>query len=362
MCALGRLLALAAILLSFVLPTHAQETDYSQSFRVFTGSGEPASLDDILQAMDEADAVLIGETHTDPVGHWVEAEIFRMAVEAFRGGDEEGALRPVALSMEMFERDVQYIVDEYLQGLITESQFLSSARPWEYYETDYKPMVELAREKGLPIIAANAPRRYVNRVSRMGRDALFDLPPRTRSFLPPLPYPQPTEAYRAEWNDLMANMTMEDQCPAPEPAEGEEAPPHGMQMPPAQEPPHGDEPAMGGMPSHVMGSFMENGLQAQTLWDSSMGYAMATYLETHPGALVLHMVGGFHVENHTGTPEKLRFYRPETRVLVIATEPAEDFRTFDVEKHQGLGDFVILTDEALDLYIPRNCDVEGGEG
>jgi hypothetical protein len=285
-----------------------------------------------------------------------------MAVEAFQAGSEEGSLRTVGLSVEMFERDVQYILDEYLQDLISETQFQASARPWEYYEEDYRSMVELAKERGLPVIAANAPRRYVNRVSRQGREAVMELPRSATAFLPPLPYPQPTAAYRAEWDALMSNMSMEDQCPAPElmEVEEEEAPPHGMQMPPAEAPPHGEEPAMGGMPSHAMGAFMENGLQAQTLWDSSMGYAIATFLETHPGALVLHMVGGFHVENHTGTPEKVKFYRPETRILVVAMQLAEDIDAFDAEEHGGLGDFVVLTDEALDLYVARNCEVEVG--
>lgn len=358
-------------------PRAQEGPDFADAFRVYTGHGEPASLEDVLAAMDEADAVLVGETHTDPVGHWVEAELFRRAVQRYNAGGEPGstpgALRPVALSLEMFERDVQLILDEYLAGLITEKQFLSSARPWEHYEEDYRPMVELARERGLPVIAANAPRRYVNRVSRLGRAALRDLPPRARSFLPPLPYPQPSEAYRAQWTDLMANMTMEDQCPVPEgPPRGDTLAGHPPMIHPTRPdsgaaghplmPPPGEDVPPHGMPSHAMGSFLENGLQAQTLWDASMGYAMATFLETHPGALILHMVGGFHVENHTGTPELLKFYRPETRTLVVAMEPAEDLNAFDAAEHGGLGDFVILTDEALDLYVARNCPPEGGEG
>jgi len=46
-----------------------QEVDYTQHFRVFTRDGQPASLDDIVQAMTQAEAVLVGEIHTDPVGH-----------------------------------------------------------------------------------------------------------------------------------------------------------------------------------------------------------------------------------------------------------------------------------------------------
>jgi len=320
--------------------------DYTGHFRVFRADGTPASLDDVVGAMAKVDAVLIGEIHTDPVGHWIESELFRRALEVAGAGDDAGARRAVALSMEMFERDVQHILDEYLQDLITESQFKSSARPWEHYDEDYRAMVEMAKAVGAPVLAANAPRRYVNRVSRLGSSGLEALPLRARSSLPPLPYPPPTQAYRDEWNALMSGMVMESQCPAPEPTEEEK--PAGM--PPTGMPP--GPPA--GMPSHG-GSFMENGLLAQTLWDASMAHVITSFLDLNPGALVLHMVGGFHVNNHTGTPEKVQFYRPGTRSLVVHMELAEDFRTFDPAEHAGRGDFVILTDEALDLNFQRNC-------
>jgi len=336
-----------------------QDPDYATHFRVFTGEGVPASLEDIVQAMTVVDAVLIGETHTDPVGHWIEGELFREALALAGAGEETGALRSVALSLEMFERDVQGILDEYLQDLITEDQFKSSSRPWDFYDSDYRPMVEMAKAAGVPVLAANAPRRYVNRVSRLGPVALGDLPPRARSFLPPLPYPAPTDAYRAEWNALMAGMVMEQQCPAPEEDGRQEE--EGLQEEvapeahPTEDPPHAP-PA--GMPSHG-GSFMENGLQAQTLWDASMAHAITTFLDMNPGALVLHMVGGFHVKNLTGTPEKVQFYRPGTRSLVVHMDIAEDFNAFNPDEHSGRGDFVILTDESLDLNYERNCTIPG---
>jgi uncharacterized iron-regulated protein len=106
---------------------------------------------------------------------------------------------------------------------------------------------------------------------------------------------------------------------------------------------------------------MENGLQAQTLWDASMAYAVTSFLEMHPGGLVVHMVGGFHVMNHTGIPEKVQFYRPGTRSLVVHMDIADDFNAFDPDEHAGRGDFVILTDKGLDLNYDRNCrDLEGG--
>jgi len=324
-----------------------QTLDYTDHYRVFTGDWEPASLEDIARAMADVDAVLVGEIHTDPVGHWIEAELLREALAVVGAGEESGAIRSVALSLEMFERDVQGIVDEYLKDLITEDQFKASARAWEYYDSDYRPMVEMAKATGVPVLAANAPRRYVNRVSRMGPGALNDLSAQARNTLPPLPYPPPTDAYRAEWNALMTGMSMEQQCPVPE---EEAAPGH-----PIEEPPRGP-PA--GMPTHG-GSFMENGLQAQTLWDASMAHVITTFLELNPGSLVLHMVGGFHVKNSTGTPEKVQFYRPGTRSLVVHMDIADDFGTFDPDEHAGRGDFVILTDQSLDLNYERNCTDEG---
>ena len=327
-----------------------EEMDYKNHFRVFTGSGEPASFQDIVDAMAGADAVLVGEIHTDPVGHWIEAELFRSALEMVGAGQESGARRKVALSMEMFEKDAQHILDEYLQDIITEPQFKSSARPWEHYDADYRPMVEAAKAAGVPVLAANAPRRYVNRVSRLGPESLADLSGFALTTLPPLPYPPPTDAYREEWTSLMTGMVMEPQCPVP--TEVEESPAHGL---PSTDLPAGP-PA--GMPSHG-GSFMENGLQAQTLWDASMAHTITTFLDANQGGLVLHMVGGFHVEGFTGIPEKVQFYRPGTRSLVVHMDLAEDFETFDPEEHAGRGDFVILTDEALDLNIERNCPAIG---
>jgi DMSO/TMAO reductase YedYZ heme-binding membrane subunit/uncharacterized iron-regulated protein len=262
------------------------------NFFVYTADGAPATLDDVVAAMADYDAVLIGEEHNDVVTHLVQAQLLQ------RGWMQHYTERPVILSLEMFERDVQYIVDEYLADLITETHFLNSARPWGNYDADYRRMVEFAKAHQVPVVAANAPRRYANRASRLGRDSLETLDARARAHLPPLPYPEATPAYRAEWDALMGD---------------------AMQ--------------------HMTG----DPLDAQTLWDASMGHAIATSLDATPGALVLHMAGGFHVENGTGTPEALAHYRPGTRTLIVAARPAPDPAVFDAEAHAGLGDFVVLT-------------------
>ena len=80
----------------------------------------------------------------------------------------EGLVRrrvPIVIAMEMFERDVQPVLDQYLAGTITEEQFLKDSRPWPRYATDYRPIVEFARAHHLPVIASNVPRHIATDVS-----------------------------------------------------------------------------------------------------------------------------------------------------------------------------------------------------
>jgi uncharacterized iron-regulated protein len=280
---------------------------------VFRGDGSSATLADVVAAADDADVVFFGEQHDDPVTHRLQALLLGRLYTTYQRPSEGGPSvhpatpgvdtpasrgnRTVVLSLEMFERDVQRVVDEYLADLITEDHFLASSRPWDGYETRYRPLVEFAKAHGLDVVAANAPRRYVNRASRLGRASLGELSPEARAWLPPLPYPEGSTRYRAQWDSLM-----------------------------------------GPAAAHMRGSPFDG----QTLWDASMGQKVAEAVAAHPDALVLHLAGSFHVASFTGTPEALEHYRPGTRALVVVAVPAEERGTLGDDR-VGLGDFVVLT-------------------
>ena len=298
-------------------------------------------MDDVVEAMKDVDVLFIGETHNDPVVHDLQLALMHRAHRLWQNGDG----KPVALSMEMFARDSQNVLGEYLDDLISEKQFLAAGQPWDNYETDYRPLVEFAKEHELDVIAANAPRRYANRVSRLGRESLYDLSEIARSFLAPLPYGEASEKYREQWEKAMeeARQEMMDRKMVGETE-------HEMAMNEHAEK-AGDEeqeamPAPGGM--HDTATMLD----AQSLWDATMAYSIAEYQMRNPGSLVVHVVGGFHVATGTGIPEHLIEYRPRTRVLIVSVEPAEDLGAFDAESHANLGDFVILSDESL----PRTFD------
>lgn len=294
-------LLLTVTLITMTLAANGQVPFSEDQSRVFTGKGTPASVSDIVRAAGNADVVFFGEQHDDAVGHAIQAEAFRRIVEAY------SKERPIILSLEMFEHDVQIVLDEYLAGMITETQFLASSRPWGNYKTDYRPLVELGKQRKLQVIAANAPRRYVNMVSRGGRSSLAALSKRAKEWLAPLPYREPSAAYAQKFKALMG-------------------------------------------PSAEAQMGIDNILASQSLWDATMGYWISEGLKRHKNALVVHLNGSFHTANRLGTVEHLLAYRRKTRAIVVTMRYEQDFRSFNAKDDLDLGDFVVLTDAA----VPRS--------
>ncbi|GFR42151.1 hypothetical protein Agub_g3003 [Astrephomene gubernaculifera] len=206
------------------------------AFAVYDSAAAPASFSQLLASLDSYDVVLLGEYHDDPVAHALQLRVLRHVLglgeegegegrEGEQGqgregkrvaeaggrkggeqqrdqqqqqGPQQGRRRRVALSLEMFERDVQCVMDEYLAGVLTEADLMKDARPWPNYSADYRPLVLAARQAGARVVCANAPRRYVSLVGRSGSAALQSLPPASRRHLPPLPLQPPSAAYAAK--------------------------------------------------------------------------------------------------------------------------------------------------------------------
>lgn len=280
--------------------------DKSTKFTVWRSTGVRSSFTEMLAAAASAEVVLLGETHYDQIAHKLQEIIFaRLAAE-----------RPCALSLEMFETDVQHVVDEYVAGLTREQDMLRDARPWANYSNDYRPLVELAKAASLPVVASNAPRRYVGAVGRDG-DALRSKQwsPRAYADLPPLPLPTPSAAYTEH---LLAD-------PEVVPRELEQGNAAASRCP-------------------YIGLKRTDGLVApMLLWDATMAHAICRCLERHPSRLVVHLCGSFHCERRLGVVEMVDRYRPGTRQLVVSMYDEWDCQTFVEGRHAGAGDFVVLT-------------------
>ncbi|HEY0171716.1 MAG TPA: ChaN family lipoprotein [Pyrinomonadaceae bacterium] len=302
-------------------------------YRTFDSKGRAVTLQTIIDSLEGADVLFVGETHDNAVAHLLEAELLRRADERF--GAASPKRRDVALSLEMFERDVQIVLDEYLAGLITERHFLLSSRPWRNYETDYRPLVEYARARRLPVIAANAPARYVSRVSSRGPQSLSALSKDVvKDWLPPLPFPPASEAYASKFNRFMSGGGAA--APAHTPAQALTTTPPTAPTAPAA-PTAAQASAHGSL--HL--------LEAQTLRDASMAYQIAEFLKRGRDPLVVQVNGTFHSEERMGVPELLARYRPKARSVIVTIVPDEGFPEFDAPRLARLGDFVIITDPGV---------------
>lgn len=286
---------LLAIFLITLLPVLALcQENQSGHYKIYdTKNKKLITVNDIINDMDKADVLFFGEEHNDSACHVLEYALFKQLAQKYPA--------KAALTMEMFETDCQTVLNEYLEGLIREKNFVTEGRAWHNY-TDYRPLIELAKAGHIPVVAANAPARYVNMVNRMGLTSLQSLDATARSWLPPLPVDTTTGVYYDKFIQIM-----------------------------------GGHNAMGGMQMY----------QAQNLWDATMGWSIARFLKKHHGYKVLQVNGGFHSEEKLGAAAQLKKYAPKTKILNIACFSDDGFNTPDWSKYSSNNDYIILTDPKL---------------
>lgn len=283
------------VLAFFLLPLFVfAQANSDQHYKIYsTASQKLVTPDEVVANLDNADVLFFGEEHNDSTCHVLEFLFFKKITERYQAKS--------ALSMEMFETDCQNTLNEYLAGFIREKNFVTEARAWKNYK-DYRPMIELAKSGQMPVIAANAPARYVNMVNRMGLISLQNLEPEGKAWLAPFPVDTATGAYYKKFLEIM-----------------------------------GGHAAMGNMQM----------FQAQNLWDATMGWSISRFLKKHRDYKVFQVNGGFHSEDKLGVAAQLKKYSPKTRIVNIACFSDDSYSNPDWSKYSRDNDYIILTDPKL---------------
>lgn len=277
MCLCFALVAQSVAAQAALAPGYVPQRVYDTARKTFT------DFEAMVADLARADVVFVGEQHDDPNTHRLEAAIL------------QGLLRrrvPVTVSLEMFERDTQAALDQYLTGAISEEEFLKGSRPWPRYATDYRPLVELAKTQGWPVIAANVPRRFAAQVARGGLGALEMLTVPDRSFAA-----RALLCPRDAYFDRFA-ATMKDH--------------------PAQETEK--------MSPDERRALTERYYDSQCVKDETMAESIAAAAErqtNRPGAIV-HFNGAFHSDFTLGTAERARRRLAGRKVAVVSILPVSD--------------------------------------
>jgi uncharacterized iron-regulated protein len=257
------------------------------AYVLYNAKGKKVSYEKMLKNLQKQDVVLIGELHNNPISHWLELEITQALLEK----------RQLVLGAEMFERDNQAALTNYVQGKITAKGLDSSARLWKNYKTDYAPLVNFAKEKTLPFIATNVPRKYASQVSRGGFESLANLTSEEKTWVAPTPI-----AYDANLPGYQKMLTMMGEHTSPN------------------------------MP------------KAQALKDATMAHFLFT--NWTPGSLFIHYNGSYHSEYYEGISWYLKRSKADIKIATIATVSQKEIDSL-LPEHLLKADYIICVEEDM---------------
>ncbi len=280
---------LTTIVLTCLLPMKVLSQD-KQAYTIYNAEGREVKWNKMMKDISSADVVFFGEQHNDPISHWLELQIMK-DLYTYRDG-------MIIAGAEMFERDNQVILDEFLAGKFDDSKFEDDARLWKNYPTDYKPLTDFALKNKIRFVATNIPRRYANMVYRGGFESLGDLSDEAKRFMAPMPI-----EYDPELPCYKKMMSM----------------------------------GMGHSPS-------ENLPRAQAVKDATMGYFIAENIR--PGYLMIHFNGEYHSENKEGILWYLNKYKPGLNVRTISVVFQEGTGELE-EGNRNIADYIIVVPEDM---------------
>ncbi len=167
---------LISILLVAFYSLHAQDF---KSYQFYDKKGKEVKTEKLVNELTGYDVVFFGENHNNSINHWLQLKVTEALYQKKNG--------QLILGAEMFERDNQPQLNKYLNGMFDAKTLKDSARLWNNFATDYQPLVDFAKDKKLPFIATNVPRRYASQVSKEGLESLKSLPSKDKAYIAQLP-------------------------------------------------------------------------------------------------------------------------------------------------------------------------------
>lgn len=258
-------------------------------YQIFNSKGKKITFEKMISGLVDSDVVLFGEFHDNSIVHWLQLKAAKKLNEK----------RNIVLGFEMLETDNQSEVNEYLKGNLSEDDFSKSARLWNNYKTDYKPIVDFAKSNKIEVVASNVPRKYASLLYKQGEEALMSLPEDEKQWIAPLPFP-----YDASLPAYVKMMEMFKDS------------------------------------DHANPNFPK----AQAIKDATMAHSIITNFKS--GSLVLHLNGSYHSNNYEGIYWYLKTYNDSLKIKTITVLEKQDIYKISSTEKQ-LADYIIIVDEDM---------------
>lgn len=249
------------------------------------------TLSAVVETLASKKIVYVGEQHDRFSHHQVQLEILRALYHQ---------TPKIAVGMEMFQRPFQKALDDYIGGRIDERTFLKQSEYFKHWSIDYnlyKPIVDFAKEKRLPVIALNVRREIVEQVAKGGLDSLSQEEKREL----PQELDLSDQQYRARLKEVFARHR--------------------------------------GSQERTFESFY----QAQILWDETMAESIDRFLKKNPDFRLVVLAGAGHLQYGSGIPKR-SFRRNGYSYAIVLNEG-------EVKKH--IADFVVFPEPTKGPTAPR---------
>jgi len=254
---------------------------------VDAATGKAITAEAFLAALRMKKVVYVGERHDQPLDHGVQYAILRQLHR------EEASL---GIGMEMFQVPFQEPLTKWSAGLIDETVLRRDTEydeRWGFDFSMYRPILEYARNRGIEVVALNAPREVAYAVAKGGIDSL---PAEQASALPELDLGN--EQHRALFDSEFDT--------------GE----------------------------HAVGDGVDQYYEAQVVWDETMGSRVAETLDRADGpAKMIVFAGRVHVKRGLGIPDRAAKRGAVPYAVVLPVTDKELKAELKLAREERSGDF-----------------------
>ncbi len=210
----------------------------------------------ILQELQPANIVYLGEVHDRPSDHQNQLTIIQQL---------QHQNQRVAIGLEMFQKPYQAVLDRYLAGRLSEAELIEQSeyqKRWGFAWENYAPLLRLAKEKQLPVIALNAPTEITRKVAKQG---LTGLTAADFRYIPPL---KDIDKSNKTYRQLLQESYSQHQTIAN--AKG-----------------------------------FDRFYEAQLIWDETMAATIAEFHQKNPRYQIMVIAGLAHIEGGYGIPDRV---------------------------------------------------------
>lgn len=251
------------------------------------------TLEEIVDSIQDRRVVFVGEVHSEYAHHVMQLEIIRRLYKL------KGRL---VIGMEMFQQPFQEYLDRYIQGEISEEDFLQKTEyftRWKFDYNLYREIMHFARAHKIPVIALNLGAEIIKKVSAHGLEMLTE---EEQQHIPAA-IDMTNQDYRQSMQKVFSYHTVSNS------------------------------------------KDFENFFQSQILWDETMAHNAAEALQTYPDTPLVVLAGNGHLRYSWGIPGRLQRLTGETPVVILNSNGGEIDR--------GIADFVLFPEPLAAPQSPR---------